>query len=241
MATPRDRALAKVLKHYDRPSEATQRLKRLEQAMRTGFAKGLPHMRAAALAYHEIKSTKLYLLAAESLGDYLGGLHLTPQFLTRVLALRVDVPEAEAKVARPKGDAGAAEAPPADGQAVSTEPTSEAPPSKPPDPTLHESLKPGIRMLEDLIRTLHTVNRKLDSFVEIPGTDFVAPDLVRSALQDCIRTLRAAVPMGPCGRCWGKQPDTDCSACRSPRTGTVVRWLPRIRYKQQSEAQKRKW
>ncbi len=259
MALPKNRALANVLRNFDSPTEASQCLKKLEQVVHTNLPKGLAQVRTAALAFHEIKSRKLYLLKAESWEAYLGaGFRVSPRAAARVLALRVDDPDRKPTVVGPdyiaeskdeitceaeemsegrSGITGRAESV----DAVLAGPLGEKRPGKPREPSLRELVNPGITVIEDLVRTLRTVARKVDGLIDVPGTDFVDPTLVNSALQEAIRSLGAALPWAPCGHCWGKQADTACTACRSPRTGKFVRWLPRIRWKQQADNKKRKW
>lgn len=251
MAAPKNRALANVLRNFDSPTEASRCLKKLEQVAHMNLPKGLALVRAAALAFHEIKSRKLYLLKAESWEAYLGaGFRISPRATAQVLALRLDKPIVDAKPTTAgsnddvrseqeeearSGKAGSAKG----ADRLPQEAPGKKRPGEPREPTLREHVNPGITIIEDLVRTLRTVARKVDGLIDVPGTDFVDPSLVHSMLQDPIRSLQAAIPAGPCGYCNGR--DVNCKGCYSPRRGKSVGWLPRILYKGQADNKTRKW
>lgn len=250
MAVTKSTALANVLRHFDSPGQASQQLKKLERVVHTNLPKGLAQVRTAALAFYEIKSRKLYLLTAESWEAYLrAAFRVSPRAAGRVLMLRLDEdakpPITESKDEVTSGREEAQELQPGEaGSAKRADPRpqkapGESPPGKPREPSLRELVNPGITMIEDLVRTLRTVARKVDGLIDVPGTDFVGPNLVVSSLHEAIHSLQNALPAGPCGYCGGR--DVKCKACYSPRSGKSVGWLPRIRYKQQADNKKRKW
>ena len=83
--------------------------------------------------------------------------------------------------------------------------------------------------LKDLMISIREIRTKLEALRSNPITAFLHIQFVDNALNDAHRTIKMAMPWGPCVLC--DQRARGCRLCRPEGCKKNLGWLPRLRWK----------